>query len=166
MREIKRLGEADIAPAMRLAGDVFDAYVAPDYDAQGIAAFRAFIDAAAFREKMAAGGCRVWGCFVDSRLAGVVATMDRKHISLLFVDGFFHGQGIGGELVAVAAHDCALGGASAVTVNSSRYAVPVYRALGFSPAGPEQTLNGIIFTPMRRALHVRGTLPGGEGKDL
>ena len=34
------------------------------------------------------------------------------------------------------------------TVNSAPYAVDIYRHLGFAETGPEQTINGIRFTPM------------------
>ena len=36
----------------------------------------------------------------------------------------------------------------AFTVHSSPYAVEVYRHLGFAATGPEQTVNGLRFTPM------------------
>ncbi|MGM9541909.1 MAG: GNAT family N-acetyltransferase [Candidatus Limivicinus sp.] len=35
------------------------------------------------------------------------------------------------------------------TVNSSPYAVEVYRHLGFTPTDTEQLTNGIRYTPMR-----------------
>lgn len=35
------------------------------------------------------------------------------------------------------------------TVNSSPYAVEVYRHLGFTPTNTEQLTNGIRYTPMR-----------------
>ena len=40
----------------------------------------------------------------------------------------------------------------AITVNSSRYAVPVYGQFGFAPTGPEQVKSGLRFTPMRLEL--------------
>ena len=35
-----------------------------------------------------------------------------------------------------------------MTVNSSPYAVPIYRRLGFRDTGAEQVVNGLRFTPM------------------
>ena len=37
-----------------------------------------------------------------------------------------------------------------VTVNSSPYAVEIYRRMGFIPIGTEKTVNGLRFTPMER----------------
>ena len=36
-----------------------------------------------------------------------------------------------------------------ITVNSSPYAVEVYRHLGFTPTGGEQNIDGLRFTPMK-----------------
>lgn len=36
-----------------------------------------------------------------------------------------------------------------ITVNSSPYAVKIYKHLGFVPTAEEQTVNGIRFTPMK-----------------
>jgi len=41
---------------------------------------------------------------------------------------------------------------TAVTVNSSPYAVEIYRRLGFEPTDTEQTVNGIRFIPMKCAI--------------
>lgn len=76
------------------------------------------------------------------------------HIDLLFVDKAVHGQGVGRELVRrlldVARHSDPA--AERVTVNATRYAVPFYSRVGFEPTGEEQTVAGIISTPMEIAL--------------
>lgn len=35
-----------------------------------------------------------------------------------------------------------------ITLNSSPYGVPFYKAIGFVPTDEEKTINGIRFTPM------------------
>ncbi len=45
-------------------------------------------------------------------------------------------------------------GVRELTVNASPNAVLAYERLGFTPAGPEQTVNGIRFIPMALALPV------------
>ncbi|MBR2256157.1 MAG: GNAT family N-acetyltransferase, partial [Blautia sp.] len=37
-----------------------------------------------------------------------------------------------------------------ITLNSSPYGLPFYKALGFKETGSEQTVNGICFTPMEK----------------
>ena len=39
-----------------------------------------------------------------------------------------------------------------MTVNSSSYAIPIYRKFGFEPICEEQTTHGMKYTPMRRTI--------------
>ena len=39
-----------------------------------------------------------------------------------------------------------------ITVNSSPYAVDIYKHMGFEPVDVEQTVNGMRFTPMKKVL--------------
>ncbi len=41
---------------------------------------------------------------------------------------------------------------SYITVNSSRYAVPIYKNFGFEATSEEEQKDGIIFTPMKKIL--------------
>ena len=65
-----------------------------------------------------------------------------------------HGQGVAREIVRrlleIAQRNDPL--AECVTVNATRYAVPFYTRVGFAPRGEEQTVGGIISTPMEIAL--------------
>ena len=86
--------------------------------------------------------------------AGVIDLRDNDHVSLLFVDKGFQRQGIARELLARALSVArpARPGLDRVTVNSSRFGVPIYERLGFRQTGPERTVNGIVFTPMAHLL--------------
>ena len=61
------------------------------------------------------------------------------------MDAAYHRWGIGRRLFEAMKQDYAR---KAFTVHSSPYAVEVYRHLGFAATGPEQTVNGLRFTPM------------------
>ena len=112
-------------------------------------------DAAAFLERLAPAGIaemladaryRYHVALADGVLAGVVGVRDESHLYHLFVAEPFHGRGVAARLWNVASR----GNPGRFTVNSSRFAVPVYERFGFVAAGPEQVENGIAFRPMER----------------
>ena len=58
----------------------------------------------------------------------------------------YHRRGIGNKLFEAMRRDYAH---PVFTVNSSPYAVEVYRHLGFVPTDEEQSADGLRFTPMQ-----------------
>lgn len=157
--DIRELKESDIKEAMDVVLEVFSTFVAPVYSQQGIDEFRRYIDPEAIISKMRMGTLRLWGCCDDGRIVGVAAVSSfaidimrgpywkGSHIYLLFVKEEYQRRGIARQLFEAAKQACAE--AKEITVNSSPYAVEVYRHLGFIPAGNETNLNGIRFTPMK-----------------
>ncbi|MEL7670179.1 GNAT family N-acetyltransferase [Methanobacterium sp.] len=91
------------------------------------------------------------GCFDMEKLVGAVALMDFCHVSLLFVDTEYQCNGIAKSLFAKALELCIQKNPELgeITVNSSTYAVPIYKKLGFHIAGEPTTNNGITFVPMK-----------------
>ncbi len=85
----------------------------------------------------------------DGRLVGVVGVRDNCHLYHLFVDEAHHQQGIARRLWKVA-HQAAItaGNPGRFTVNSSPYAVSVYRRLGFVETGPAECSKGVVCIPM------------------
>ncbi len=79
---------------------------------------------------------------------------ETPHVDLLFVEKEMHGQGIARELVRrlLVIARANFPAAERVTVNATRYAVPFYARVGFAPSGEEQTVGGIISTPMEVRL--------------
>ncbi len=129
----------------------FDEFVFPDVTEEGADEF--------FRAAREMIYDRPAGHFIlvalcKGTLAGMIDVRSNDHICLFFVDRKFNRQGIGGQLVDRAIERCAGDGAraSCIEVNSSLYAVPVYRKLGFHKTQPEQFVNGIRFVPLVRTL--------------
>lgn len=150
---IRPLSEKDIPAAAALIRQVFDEFEAPEYARQGIETFHRFIAPEALATQLRSGAMQAWGALRGERLTGVVAITRRNHISLLFVDKSCHRQGIARALFAVVRDLCRTAPElSRITVNSSPYAVAVYRRLGFIPTSAEQTVDGIRFTPMEYLL--------------
>lgn len=136
---VKRLKGEAVADAMELAWEVFLQFEAPEYSQQGIKTFRAYVHDRAQMEKL-----NIWGAYLDGQLAGMLAVRG-SHISLFFVREEVQGQGIGRVLFQRAASEMG----QPITVNSSPYAVEIYRHLGFEATAPEQLEDGIRYTPMQ-----------------
>ncbi len=135
---IKQLNNNEIENALSLAWKVFMEYEAPDYTQEGIDEFYKSIHDEKFLSMLS-----LYGAFSDDELVGVIATRSNgKHIALFFVDGKYHRQGIGKQLLKAVQ-------TNKMTVNSSPYAVSIYRKLGFESTDTERVVNGLRFTPMR-----------------
>ena len=147
-KRIRRVRTEELAPAMEMVWRVFAEFEAPEYSAQGIEEFRRFIREDNLSEKMRSGSMILWGWYDGDAVAGLIAITVTGHINLLFVDRAYHRRGIARALHETAVEYFCARGVSEVTVNSSPYAVEIYRRLGFAPTSGEQTVNGIRFTPM------------------
>lgn len=142
---IRELNEERIPEALSLAWTVFLAYEAPDYTQEGIDEFYKSIHDISFLSQL-----RVFGALANNKLVGVIATRNEgAHIALFFVDRNYHRQGIGRRLFQTVRQVCH---ADKMTVNSSPYAVPVYRKFGFCATNQEQAVNGLRFIPMELKL--------------
>ena len=152
--QICRLREAQLRDALELVWEVFDEFEAPDYEEMGVKTFQHFIEYHAMRERLEKGEMKLWGCYQNSYLVGVIALREVQHISLLFVRKRFHHLGIASRLVRVAINEVKSSRPEIpqITVNSSPYAVGFYEAVGFTALGPEEKRDGIRFTSMRRSL--------------
>lgn len=120
---------------------VFSEYEAVNYPASGTQAFYNAIHDEGFLGQLSA-----YGAFDGKALVGILASRSEgSHIALFFVDGEYHGQGIGKKLwnTFLADND-----KDEITVNSSLYAVGIYEKLGFIKTAEPQEVSGIRFVPM------------------
>lgn len=138
---VRRLTGEEIPQALELCWWVFLEFEAPEYPAEGVAAFRASLD-----DRERTRGLNFYGAFDGDTLVGVLSMRSPQHIGGFFVDASYHRQGIGGRLFEAMRQDYAK---QKFTVNSSPYAVEVYRHLGFTPTDREQIVDGLRFTPMQ-----------------
>ena len=140
--EVRKIGKEQLDEALGLVWEVFLQFVAPDYSEEGVKSFRDFMKS----EEMIAS-LEFFGAYEKQELRGVIATNEnRKHICCFFVDPEFHRRGIGTRLWEHLKHQSAQ---QTITVNSSPFAVPIYRRLGFVPTASEQLADGIRYTPMQ-----------------
>ena len=142
--EIRRILDEEMDEALKLVWEVFLEFEAPDYTEEGIETFRKTIN-----DKEWVRQREFYGAFDNNKLLGVIATKDRSHIVLYFVDGKYHKKGIGKKLYSRSEQ---LNDRDYFTVNSSPYAHEVYKHLGFVDTDNEQCVQGLRFYPMRKIL--------------
>lgn len=146
IRPIRQGEEASVCEMIRRS---FDAYVGCDYSLEGVAEFYKYADPVAMADRLSSDHF-VLVAEENREVVGMIELRGNEHIALLFVDPPYLRKGISRLLFEQAMRIVRRDNPSFVkiTVNSSRYAVPVYRALGFEASGPEQTISGITFVPM------------------
>ena len=127
--------------ALDLAWRVFSEYESPDYSAEGTEEFRKCL-----HDEGYLSGLHYYGAFDGEKLIGEIAIRpDRKHICFFFVDGRYHRRGIGTRMFRSVLEDYP---GETITLNSSPYGLPFYKAIGFVSTDEEKTVNGIWFSPM------------------
>ena len=145
MIEIRELLNNKKDEALLFAKKVYIESKDESYSKQGIETFCNFVN-----NKEITKSFKVYGAFEDNVLKGLIATDSQKrHICLFFVDKVSQGKGIGKELMKAVINN---NENSYITVNSSRYGVPIYEKLGFVKIEDEKEQDGLKFTPMKLIL--------------
>lgn len=145
MIEIRQLLNNKKDEALLFAKKVYIECKDESYSEQGIETFYNFIN-----NKEITKSFKVYGAFEDKTLKGLIAADSQKrHICLFFVDKVSQGKGIGKELMNIIINN---NENSCITVNSSRYGVPIYEKLGFVKTEEEKEQDGLKFTPMKLIL--------------
>ena len=144
---------ADAQAVSRLILDSFAEFIEAEYSDEGRAEFIRHVQPEALVDRSRSDHFLLLA-IAGGKPAGVIDLRDNDHVSLLFVDSGFQRHGIARELLvrALSVARPAKPGLDRVTVNSSRFGVPIYKRLGFRQTGPERTVNGIVFIPMAHLL--------------
>ena len=139
--ETRQLEASELENAFELVWRTFLEFEAPDYEAKGVETFRACLE-----DKDFVGRLTVYGAYDGGALIGVAATRnDGNHLAMFFVRRDHHRRGVGRQLFE---HIKPLASSDRITINSSPYAVGVYRRLGFKETDSEKQSDGLRFTPM------------------
>lgn len=138
---LRKLTKKEIQDALSLVLDVFDKYETVHYLKTSKEAFCKAIYSNDYLNMLTA-----YGAFDEEKLIGIIATRNAgSHIALFFVHGDYQGQGIGRLLF----EECLKENINKqITVNSSEYAVEIYKRLGFEQIGSLKEENGIKYIPM------------------
>lgn len=144
---------ADVESISKLILSSFREFVAYEYSEEGINEFTKYVMPEAINNR-AKNNHFLIIAEIDKQIIGVIEIRDWDHISLLFVDKTKHGQGIAKTLWDRALEKCSEhNSGQKFTVNSSKFALPIYEKFGFVQCGEYQIRNGIGFIPMIRPEH-------------
>ncbi|MBQ7541402.1 MAG: GNAT family N-acetyltransferase [Clostridia bacterium] len=138
---IRKLTPDEIPAALELAWNVFSEFESPVYSREGTQMFRKCL-----LDESYLSGIEYYGAFDGPTLIGEIGIRtEKRHICFFFVDGDYHRLGVGTRLFRFVRNDFPQ---DAITLNSSPYGLPFYKANGFTATAQEQTVDGIRFTPM------------------
>ena len=125
-----------------------EAFIAPTVEAEGVRHLVAIASPEAIRARLAEGYRFHLAHAADGELVGIAATRDDQHLYFLYVEGAWHGSGLGRELWNIARAACeAAGHHGPYTVNASNNARGFYKRLGFV-GGRREEKDGVVFWPM------------------
>lgn len=139
---IRKMKENELDKIITLVMDVFMKYEAPDYTDEGINSFKDFVF-----DKEKVKSLKILVAETDGKIVSMIAVRNNTHIALLFTHEDYHRKGIAKRLFETVKKGLDKG--TIMTVNSSPYAVDVYKKLGFVIEENEQTVDGIRFTKMK-----------------
>ena len=153
------MGAGEEKAVIALVEDVFNEYVAPDYEEDGVEEFFRFANADAMRERMRSGGF-VLVAEHAGNLAGILEFAPPDCIAMLFV--LVRRHGIARGLLSRAIKKALASNSSLprLVVHSSPYAVRIYEKMGFRKSGDATKENGIEYVPMELALKGGGAWQG------
>lgn len=139
--------------AMALAWKTFLRFEADVYTPEGVKNFQNFITDSTLYRMFVMGTYQLFVALDGNQIVGMITLRDSTHISLLFVDAAYHRQGIGRALIKhLTDYLLTEAGANRVTVNSSPYGLGFYHKMGFRDVRPEESRDGITYTPMEFIL--------------
>ncbi len=149
MHKIRTARFDEFERAIAIVLDVFDEFVRPDLGEGGWDKLLEYIDADGARARADADHM-MFVAEQGGEIVGVLEVRQHNHVSLLVVDRRFFGRGVARDLLTRGVAHCLEGNPDLerITVHSSRYAVDVYKRLGFEPVGEELEIDGIRFTPL------------------
>ena len=144
----RQIHPPETAAVSSLAREVFDQFVAPYYQPEGVTEFHRYASAEALSQRHKTGHITLVAEH-SGELVGMLHLREPRHVSMLFVQSSRQRGGIARGLLAAAG---ALAGDTdcEFSVSSSPNAVSAYERLGFRITGSEQCVHGIRFVPMQR----------------
>jgi GNAT superfamily N-acetyltransferase len=123
--------------ALDLALRVFIEYEMPEYEPEALENFKLAL--------------KIDNAFVATKNGKVIGMINERsggHVSMLFVDGDYHRNGIATALMNHIVDDLKSKEIIQITVNSSPFGVPFYERYGFTATDETQHKDGFIYLPM------------------
>lgn len=126
-------------------------YILPEFSEEGVQAYLSSHSIEKMQDRLQSFRYQVLED-ESNEIVGVVGMQLPSHLYHLHVSPKLHGQGYGRKLwKSIEQEALAKSKPLIFTVNSSTYAVPFYKKLGFVPAATE-TKNGVTYVPMKMTI--------------
>jgi ribosomal protein S18 acetylase RimI-like enzyme len=138
LNRIHRPTAAEAKQSLDLALRVFIEYEMPEYEPEALENFKLAL--------------KINNAFVASENGKIIGMINERgggHVSMLFVDGEYHRNGIATALMNNIADDLKSKDITQISVNSSPFGVPFYERYGFIATDEIQRKDGFIYLPMR-----------------
>jgi GNAT superfamily N-acetyltransferase len=154
MLKISEYIPGDEVKISQLVKEVYDEFVAPDYNDEGNKFFCDFIEPENFRIRFQEKHNIILLAEYSDQLAGVIEMRDNSYVSLLFVNKTFQGKGIAKALFKEAVCRCVARDHTLkkIFVHASPFSIGIYEKLGFTKTDEMQEENGIKYLPMEIML--------------
>ena len=154
---VSELVHDDLSDFCALIREVYDEFVAPDYADEGNRTFYSYVSEEAVHDRMHGDGALMISAKADDRIVGACSFRDVNHLSTFFVKKEYHGRGVGRMMFAYALSKLKTDhpGLESIEVNSSPFALPVYKRLGFVLVDGRKEKDGIIYYPMKYEIALR-----------
>jgi ribosomal protein S18 acetylase RimI-like enzyme len=146
----KEIEDYEIEESWKLIQKVYNKFIAPDYNDQGNKKYHELINIDFLKNREIDNRlCMI--CKQNNIIIGIIGIRNDFHITIFFVDPEFQNQGVGKRLIKLATeqfkeYNNKIG---YLEVNSSPYAVEIYKKIGFRKISEEKNVFGIRFTEMR-----------------
>jgi ubiquinone/menaquinone biosynthesis C-methylase UbiE/GNAT superfamily N-acetyltransferase len=153
-REVLR---SDLNKVNEFVEAVFYEFIAFEFTSKGVENFRNSIKPKVLEKSIEDSKCFLIGCFDENEILGIIAVKNYSHINLLFVHKKHHKKGIARKLFKRALRKSMnlFPNIRRITVNSSLYAVEVYKKFGFKVLKEKEFKDGIAFIPMEINFSIR-----------
>lgn len=149
--EVRWAKRDDWKPAMTMIWKTFLRYDSKDYTQEGIRNFFEFITDDTLYRSFLAGAYQMLVALDGERIIGAGSIRNGTHLSLLFVDEEYHGQGVGSCLMnQLCKYLKEEEGEGYMSLKAAPGAVDFYLKLGFCIVKPEEEISGIRVTSMEK----------------
>ena len=134
-----------------LVADVFNQFVASDYEKEGVEEFFRFANSDALKERIKSGGFVLVALQADT-IVGMIEFFPPDCVAMLFVT--LQHKGIAKTLLAetITKARASNPDLSRIIVHSSPFAETIYEKMGFEKTGDTVTENGITYITMELLL--------------
>jgi GNAT superfamily N-acetyltransferase len=131
---IRPIRQGEYESVCKVVERSFDRFVGNEYSSEGRTEFYRYANPAAMALRLQSDHFLLVAEY-QSRIIGMIEFRKNEHLSMLFVDPSYFKIGVSRLLFEHALNYIRKNNPSLdrITVNSSRYAVPVYESFGFTP---------------------------------